>query len=81
MKKIILILIITLGLASCEKEERVIDNSKISLDLYLADSITNDVITVPELSKSHTKKPERRLQGFVNAWSNPTWCLSPAPLE
>ena len=43
MKKIILILIITLGLASCEKEERVIDNSKISLDLYLADSITNDV--------------------------------------
>lgn len=43
MKNVIILLIVSLALMSCEKDERVIDNSKTSLDLYLADSITNDV--------------------------------------
>lgn len=42
MKKIVLILILLLGLISCGKEERLIDNSVVSLSLYLADSIAND---------------------------------------
>ncbi|PKL79397.1 MAG: hypothetical protein CVV25_08105 [Ignavibacteriae bacterium HGW-Ignavibacteriae-4] len=43
MKKIILLVSLTLFFISCGKEERVIDNSVVSLDLYLADSVTNDV--------------------------------------
>lgn len=43
MKKIIVLIILSLVIISCTKEERVIDNSKISLDLYLADSVSNDV--------------------------------------
>ncbi|MEZ4725060.1 MAG: hypothetical protein R2863_10440 [Candidatus Kapaibacterium sp.] len=42
MKKIVLILILLLGLISCGKEERLIDNSVVSLSLYLSDSIAND---------------------------------------
>lgn len=43
MKKIIALIIFSLAIISCTKEERVIDNSKVSLDLYLADSVSNDV--------------------------------------
>ncbi len=43
MKKIILLISLSLLIISCGKEERVIDNSVVSLALYLADSVTNDV--------------------------------------
>lgn len=43
MKKIILLILLALLVISCGKEERVIDNSVVSLALYLADSVTNDV--------------------------------------
>lgn len=43
MKKIILNMAILLLLFGCAKEERVIDNSHSSLDLYLSDSVANDV--------------------------------------
>jgi|APTNR8051073442_1049403.scaffolds.fasta_scaffold19860_2 hypothetical protein len=43
MKRILVLVSIALFVMSCSKEERVIDNSIVSLDLYLADSINNDV--------------------------------------
>jgi hypothetical protein len=43
MKKIILLISLTLFIISCGKEERLIDNSVTSLVVYLADSVTNDV--------------------------------------
>lgn len=43
MKKIILLISLTLFIISCGKEERLIDNSVVSLNLYLADSVTNDI--------------------------------------
>ncbi|MFA7325849.1 MAG: hypothetical protein WC121_04235 [Candidatus Kapaibacterium sp.] len=43
MKKILLLITLTLFIISCGKEERVIDNSVVSLGLYLADSVTNDI--------------------------------------
>jgi len=43
MKKIILLISISLLIVSCGKEERLIDNSVVSFSLYLADSVTNDI--------------------------------------
>ncbi len=43
MKKLILLISLAFLISSCGKEERVIDNSIISLDLYLSDSVSNDV--------------------------------------
>lgn len=43
MKKILLLITLTIFIISCGKEERVIDNSVVSLGLYLADSVTNDI--------------------------------------
>lgn len=43
MKKIIVCLALMLTLFGCKKEEKVIDNSRSLMDLYLSDSLANDV--------------------------------------
>ncbi|TNE33976.1 hypothetical protein EP342_03355 [bacterium] len=43
MKKIIFSIAILILFAGCSKEERLIDNSHSSLDLYLSDSVANEV--------------------------------------